>query len=141
MVFVIPQFSIRTLLTATVLIAALLALYLWFSPGVTVSIHLEPKKKDEFLVGARKGFLWSLLLAVPASFAFYDESFLRAINFDPVTFARTRVPITNAHRIGACLYAFVTAARFIVLPWSLVAGVVNLVVLNRKANRLGQSVD
>jgi len=36
---VIPQFSIRTLLTATVLIAGLLALYLWFGPGVTVSIR------------------------------------------------------------------------------------------------------
>ena len=98
----------------------------------------EPKKTDAFWIGARNGFLWSLFLAVPAAFIFYDESFLRAIKFDPVTFARTRVPITNAHRIGACLYAFVTAAGFIVLPWSLVAGIVKLVVANRNKDYLSQ---
>ena len=35
----IPQFSIRTLLTATLLMAAILALFMWFRPGVTVSIR------------------------------------------------------------------------------------------------------
>ena len=35
----IPRFSTRSLLIATVLVAVLLALYLWFRQGVTVSIH------------------------------------------------------------------------------------------------------
>ncbi len=61
--------------------------------------------------------------------------------FDPVTFARTKIPLTNAHRISACYDAFIAAICYIVLPWSLVAGIVKLVVSNRKANRLEQSVD
>jgi len=102
----------------------------------------EPKKMDAFWIGARNGFLWSLLLAVPAAFTFYQEARLgMGSQFDPVTFARTRVPITNAHRIAACFNAFVTAAGYIVLPWSLVAGVVKRVVSNRKENPSRQSVD
>lgn len=79
------------------------------------------------------------LSAVPAAFIFYQEArFGMGSKFDPVTFARTRVPITNAHRIVACFNAIGTAAGYIVLPWSLAAGVVKHVASNRKRDNLGQ---
>lgn len=46
----IPRFSTRALLKATILIAGLLALYLWFRPGVTVSIHNSGSMKIKDVV-------------------------------------------------------------------------------------------
>lgn len=81
-----------------------------------------------FWIGARNGFLWSLLLAIPAGFIFYEESMLGVANaFDPVTFARTQVTVTNSHRIAAGTEAIVNALLYIVLPWSVIAGLVRLV--------------
>ena len=95
-------------------------------------------KKNAFLAGARNGFLWSVLLAVPASFAFYSAACLGLTHqLDPVNFARTKISLTNAHRIVACYNSCVTAAGYIVLPWSLVAGVVKHVVSNRNKDKLG----
>ena len=102
-----------------------------YEPSSEQSSKPEPKKTDAFWIGARNGFLWSLFLAVPAAFIFYQEArFGMGSKFDPVTFARTRVPITNAHRIVACFNAIGTAAGYIVLPWSLAAGVVKHVASN-----------
>ena len=89
--------------------------------------NCDTRRPSPFLVGARNGFLWSLLLAVPASFTFYNESTMGMANhFDPVTLTRTPITLTVAHRIAACIQAVITASLGIVLPWALVAGLVKL---------------
>ncbi len=90
-----------------------------YEPSSEQSSKPEPTKTDAFLIGARNGFLWSLLLAVPAAFTFYQERLVMGSQFDPVTFARTGVPITNAHRIAACFNAIGTAAGYIVVTFGL----------------------
>ena len=98
-----------------------------------------PEKRLAFLVGARNGFLWSLLLAVPAFIALYDETCLgKANHFDPITFARTSVQLTNAHRIAACVEAIASVSCYIVLPWSLVAGAVKHGKANRNKENFGK---
>jgi hypothetical protein len=85
------------------------------------------RRSSPFLIGARNGFLWSLLLAVPASFALYNEYTLSMANhFDPVTLTRTQVPLTGTHRIAACIQATITASLGVVLPWTAVAGLAKL---------------
>ncbi|MCU0715929.1 MAG: hypothetical protein MUD03_07360 [Pirellula sp.] len=80
-----------------------------------------------FWIGVRNGFLWSLLFAIPAAFAFYSESLLAMANsFDPVTFVRTRVPLTNSHRVAAATNALITVSLYITLPWSVIAGFVRV---------------
>jgi hypothetical protein len=92
-----------------------------------------PRRLSPFLIGVRKGFLWSLLLAVPASFAFYSESILSMANpIDPFTLSRTRIPITGSLRISACMQAITAAALYIVLPWAGVAGCVSHVRTKRQ---------
>jgi len=113
-----------------------------YEPSSNQSSKPLPNQRNAFLVGARNGFLWSLLLAVPTSFVFYANSCVAmARPFDPVTFARTRVPLTNAHRIAACVDAFVTAAGYIVLPWSLFAGVAKHSIETKRKKRLGSQED
>ena len=85
-----------------------------------------PRRLSPFLKGAHKGFLWSLLLAVPASFAFYSESILSMANpHDQVTLSRTRVPITGSLRISAGMQAITATTLYIVLPWAGGAGCVS----------------
>ncbi len=85
-----------------------------------------PCRLSPFLIGARKGFLWSFLFAVPASYAFYSELILSMANpYDQVTLSRTRVPITGSLRISAGMQAITAATLYIVLPWAGVAGCVS----------------
>ena len=78
-----------------------------------------------FVVGARNGFLWSLLVAIPAAFSFYNEFTMSMGNpLDPATLTRTRIPLTTFRHIAACVQAAITAALWIVLPWASVAGFV-----------------
>ncbi|MEQ1829407.1 MAG: hypothetical protein ABL921_25810 [Pirellula sp.] len=85
------------------------------------------RRAAPFVTGARNGFLWSLLFALPASFIFYDKFTLAMANpLDPVTLARTQNPLTALHRLEACIQAITTATLYIVLPWAGVAGLVKL---------------
>lgn len=87
----------------------------------------QPVKRPNkpFLIGARNGFLWSLILAVPAAYTVYNTSCIALAN--PIhleTLDRTSTPLTNEHRLDACVEALVEVTRCICLPWALVAGVV-----------------
>jgi hypothetical protein len=85
------------------------------------------RRASPFVIGARNGFLWSLLLAAPASLAFYNESTMAmASHLDPVTMTRTPIPLSASHRIAACIRATTTASLGIILPWAAVAGLVKL---------------
>lgn len=83
------------------------------------------KPNNAFLIGARNGFLWSLILAVPAAYTFYNTTCIALSN--PIhleTLVRTSMPLTNEHRMDACVEALVEVTRYICLPWALIAGVV-----------------
>ena len=100
------------------------------------------RRLPPFLIGARKGFLWSLLLAVPASFAFYSESILSMANpIDPITLSRMRIPITDSLRISACMQAITAATLYIVLPWAGFAGCVSHVRSKRQHRTNGEFND
>jgi hypothetical protein len=82
---------------------------------------------NPFWIGLRNGFLWSLLVAVPASSVFYSELLLGMANVtDPVTLKRTQVPLTASHRMTAGFQSAFTALLSICLPWATVAGLVKL---------------
>ena len=99
-------------------------------------------RTSPFLIGSRNGFLWSLLLAVPASFTFYNESTMGMANhFDPVTLTRTPIPLTATHRIAACIQATITASLGIILPWAAVAGLVKLARSKKLSHTIAEPSD
>ena len=89
-----------------------------YQPSTTFKSEFEKPKLAKFVIGARNGLLWSLILAAPTSWALYLEELL--------PFARDNVILTNAIRISAGLKAIAATAFYIVLPWSLVAGIVRM---------------
>lgn len=100
------------------------------------------RRASPFLIGARNGFLWSLLLAVPASFVFYSESTMGMANhFDPVTLTSTSIPLTATHQITACIKAIITASLGIILPWAAVAGLVKLAQSKKLGHTIAESSD
>ena len=108
-----------------------------YMPSTEQSSEPVVKKRLAFLVGARNGFLWSLLVAVPTCYVFYTETCVVLANpIDLRTLVRTKIPLTNELRITSCVAAFVEVTRYIVLPWSLVAGVVKHQTANRKKKNL-----
>ena len=110
-----------------------------YKPSAEQSSKPVPEKRLAFLVGARNGFLWSLLLAVPTCFALYNATCAVLANpIDLGTLTRTNIPLTNELRITACVAALVDVTRYIVLPWSLVAGVVKHRMANRNEDNLGE---
>lgn len=89
-----------------------------YEPSTVLKSGSKSGKLAHFFVGARNGFLWSLILAMPSSRAFYFESLL--------PFARDKVTVTGPIRIAAALDSIAAAALYIVLPWSIVAGGVKM---------------
>ncbi len=92
------------------------------SPTTSAATTAEPK--HAFARGFRRGLLWSLLLAVPTCFVFYNELTLHRFRYDTVLDAGVTIELSPAASIGAAALAVAMVASSIVLPWALAAGFV-----------------
>ncbi|AMV35755.1 hypothetical protein VN12_26925 [Pirellula sp. SH-Sr6A] len=98
-----------------------------YQATATVHTPLRESGISTFLIGARNGFLWSLLVAVPAAVTIYDHNIMSSSNsFDPDTFAPKRIPLTNSHRVSASIRAGTTVLFYVILPWTVCAGMSHL---------------